>query len=59
MPFMEALKVSAEALTFRAAVPRWLLSLSKRGRRAIIGFTEIEVGNELRRPINSYYITQS
>ena len=45
MSFMEALKVSTETLTFRAAVPRWLLSLSQRGRRAIRGYMEIEVSN--------------
>ena len=45
MPFMEALKVSAETLMLRAAVPRWLLSLSQRGRRAIRGYMEIEASN--------------
>lgn len=53
MAFMEALKVSAEALMLRAAVPRWLLSFSQRGRRAMTGFMEMEVRSSSRRPINS------
>ena len=53
MPFMEALKVSAESIMFRAALPTWLLSLSQRGRRTINGFMEIEVSNQSRQPTNS------
>ena len=45
MSFMEALKVSSEAMVFRAAVPRWLLPLSQRGRQAKMGFMEMEVSN--------------
>ena len=51
LPFMEALKVSAEALIFRSAVPRWLLPLSQRGRRAIRGFMEMEVSNSSWSPL--------
>ena len=58
LPFMEALKVSAEALIFRSAVPRWLLPLSQRGRRAIRGFMEMEVSYFIMEPINSYYKSQ-
>jgi len=53
MPFMEALKVSAESFMLRAALPRWLISLSQRGRRATKGFMELEVSNSSRRPIDS------
>lgn len=50
MPFMEALRVAAEGLTIRAAVPRWLLAFSERGRLATTGFTELEVGSHRSRP---------
>ena len=47
MPFMEALKLATEGIMLRAAVPRWLLRLSERGRRAITSFMEMEVGNHM------------
>lgn len=53
MAFTEALKVSAEALMLRAAVPRWFLSLSQHGRRAKRGFMEMEVRDSSWWPINS------
>ena len=45
MPFMRALKEAAEGLILRSAVPRWLLPLSQRGRRAVTGFMEMEVSS--------------
>jgi hypothetical protein len=45
MPFMEALKVAAEGLMLRAAVPRWLPFPFSTGRRAARGFMEMEVGS--------------
>ena len=59
MSFMEALKVSTGALLLRAAVPRWFLPLSQRGRRARRGFMEMEVSNSAWQPINPHYLTQS
>jgi len=45
MPFMQALASSIEGLLIRAALPRWLLSLTKRGREALCGYHELEVGH--------------
>ena len=45
MPFMQALSTALEGIGLRVAFPRWLLSLSKRGRDAICGYEELEVGH--------------
>ena len=45
MPFMQALPTATEGLMFRVALPRWLISLTKRGRQALQGYNEMEVGN--------------
>jgi len=45
IPFMRALSIALEGIGFRVALPRWLLSLTKRGRDAICGYEEMEVGH--------------
>jgi len=45
MPFMRALSTAAEALLLRFALPNWLLVFSKRGRVAVRGHNEMEVGH--------------
>jgi hypothetical protein len=45
MPFMQALATTTEGLAFRIAFPRWLISLTKRGREVMCGFEELEVGH--------------
>jgi len=44
MPFMQALSTSIEGLVTRAVFPRWYLSRTKRGREALRGYEELEVG---------------
>jgi hypothetical protein len=45
MPFMQALTTATQGMIIRAAFPRWLLSLTKRGREALRGYDEMEVGH--------------
>ena len=45
MPFMQALPIATEGLLLFLALPKWLLSLTKRGREAICGYNEMEVGH--------------
>jgi hypothetical protein len=45
MPFMEALVTALDGLLLRAVLPRWLISLTKRGRRALCGYEEMEVSH--------------
>jgi len=42
---MQALATALDGLVFRAALPAWLVSLTKRGRQALLGFNEMEVGH--------------
>ena len=44
MPFMHALAVALEGLGRRVVFPKWFLSLTKRGREALCGYEEMEVG---------------
>ena len=45
IPFMQTLSTALEGVSLRIAFPRWLLSLTKRGRGAIRGYEELEVGH--------------
>ena len=45
MPFMRALAAALDGLVFRAALPVWLASLTSRGREALLGYDEMEVGH--------------
>jgi hypothetical protein len=45
IPFIQALSTAPEGLIFRTALPTWLVSLSKRGRQALRGYNELEVGH--------------
>lgn len=45
MPFMEALVTSLDGLIFRMTLPTWLINLTKRGRLALSGYHEMEVGH--------------
>ncbi len=45
MPFMKALPTATEGLLLLLALPRWLLFLTKWGRRAICGNYEMEVSH--------------
>ena len=45
IPFMQALATAMEGLMFRAVLPTWLISLTQRGRQALCGFDEMEVGH--------------
>ena len=45
MPFMQALATTIDGMIIRAALPRWLLSLTKRGREALCGYHELGVGH--------------
>jgi hypothetical protein len=45
MPFMEALAAALDGLLLRAALPRWLISLTKQGRQAICSHEELEVSH--------------
>ena len=42
---MRALPAALDGLVFRAAVPVWLASLTSRGREALLGYDEMEVGH--------------
>jgi hypothetical protein len=44
MPFMRALPAATEGLLLRLALPKWFLLLAKRGREAVRGHKEMEVG---------------
>ena len=45
MPFMRALPSATEGLLISAVFPRWFISLTKRGRQALHGHDEMEVGH--------------
>ena len=45
MPFMEALVTAIDGWFFRVSLPTWLISLTKRGRQALCGYNEMEVGH--------------
>ena len=42
---MRALAAALDGLVFRAALPVWLASLTSRGREALLGYDEMEVGH--------------
>ena len=42
---MRALAVALEGMGRRVVFPKWFLSLSKRGREALCGYEEMEVGH--------------
>ena len=44
-PFMEAFVIALDGWFLRAALPTWLISLTKRGRQALCGYHEMEVGH--------------
>jgi len=45
LPFMQALATSLEGMLLRAALPDWLISFTKRGRQALLGYYEMEVSH--------------
>ena len=45
MPFMRALATAQQGLMLRAALPNWLINFTKRGREALRGYYELEVGD--------------
>lgn len=45
MPFMQALVTALDGLVFRAALPPWLISFTKQGRQALLGYDEMEVSH--------------
>ena len=45
MPFAQALATSTDGIITRAALPKWLLSLTKRGRQSLCGYYELEVSH--------------
>lgn len=42
---MQALATSLEGMLLRAALPDWLISFTKRGRQALLGYYEMEVSH--------------
>ena len=47
MPVMRALVNAVDGLVLRTALPTWLISLTKRGRQALCGYNEMEVGHPI------------
>jgi len=45
IPFMRALTIASEGLLLLMLLPKWLLFLTKRGREAMCGHNEMEVGH--------------
>ena len=45
MSFLRSLTVAIEGIGIRCMFPNWCLSFTKRGREAIHGYEELEVGH--------------
>ena len=45
MSFTQALATGQQGLVFRMALPNWLICLTTRGREALRGYYELEVGD--------------
>ena len=43
IPFLQALSTATDGMVTRVAFPTWLLSLTRSGREAILGYNEMEV----------------